>query len=127
MSRTTAPAETAAPAAWVDHGVLPPRRLPSEPGAIAAYLADALGHPVYERWTWTRLIKVYGALPDARRVKPTVCQLLINGPEVVEVWTRAAAGASTQRGGVDRVGRAGAVEEPWQAVQGYAGGRERLP
>lgn len=88
MSLTTVPADGAAPVAWVDHGVVPPRRLPPEPNAIAAYLSDALGHPVYERWTWTRLIKVYGALPDARRAKPTVCRLLIDVPEVVEVWQR---------------------------------------
>ena len=49
MSRTTVPTETASPAAWVDHGVVTPRRLPLEPGAIAAYLAETLGHPVYER------------------------------------------------------------------------------
>jgi site-specific recombinase XerD len=88
MSRTTVPADSAAPTGWVDHGVVPPRRLPSDPTAIAAYLADALGHPVYERWTWTRLIKAYGTLPDARRIKPAVCRLLIDVPEVVDVWHR---------------------------------------
>lgn len=89
MTRMTVPANGAtAPAAWVDHGVVPPQRLPSEPAAVAAYLSEALGHPVYERWTWTRLIKVYGALPDAKRAKPTVCRLLIDVPEVVEVWQR---------------------------------------
>jgi len=88
MSRTTAAVDAAAARSWVDHGVVPPRRLPSSPDAIAAYLADVLGHPVYERWTWSRLIKVYGALPNARRIKPTVCRLLIDAPEVVEVWQR---------------------------------------
>ncbi len=73
---------------WVDHGVTPPRRLPLEPEGIAAYLAEALGHPVYARWTWKRLIDVHGALPDARRAKPTVCRLLIDAPAVVEAWQR---------------------------------------
>jgi len=36
---------------WVDHGVTPPQRLPEQPAGIAAYLAEVLGHPVYERWT----------------------------------------------------------------------------
>lgn len=73
---------------WVDHGVTPPRRLPLQPEGIAAYLAETLAHPVYERWTWKRLIDVHGALPDARRAKPTVCRLLIDAPAVVEAWQR---------------------------------------
>lgn len=74
--------------AWIDQGIVPPLRLPERPDEIAAYLADALGHPVYERWTWVRLIKVYGALPDAKRAKPAVCRLLIDAREVVEAWQR---------------------------------------
>lgn len=73
---------------WVDHGVTPPQRLPLQPEAIADYLAQALGHPVYERWTWKRLIDVHGALPDARRARPAVCRLLIDAPAVVESWQR---------------------------------------
>ncbi|HEX6704717.1 MAG TPA: tyrosine-type recombinase/integrase [Albitalea sp.] len=73
---------------WVDHGVTPPRRLQPSADGIAGYLAEALGHPVYERWTWKRLVDVYGALPDARRAKPTVCRLLIDAPAVIEVWQR---------------------------------------
>jgi len=72
----------------VDHGVTPPRRLPQQPEGIAAYLAEALGHPVYERWTWRRLIDIHGTLPDARRAKPAVCRLLIDAPAVVEAWQR---------------------------------------
>lgn len=66
----------------------PPQRLPLQPEGIAVYLAEALGHPVYERWTWKRLIEGYGALPDARRAKPTVCRLLIDVPAVIEAWQR---------------------------------------
>jgi integrase/recombinase XerC len=73
---------------WVDHGMTPPRRLPLQAEGIAAYLAEALGHPVYERWTWKRLIDVHDALPNARRAKPTVCRLLIDAPAVVEAWQR---------------------------------------
>ena len=73
---------------WVDHGIVPPQRLPAQAEEAAAYLAEALGHPVYERWTWTRLAKVYGALPDARRAKPAVCRLLIDAPVAVEAWQR---------------------------------------
>lgn len=73
---------------WVDHGVAPPLRLPLSPEAMAAYLTDALGHAVYERWTWKRLVDVYGTLPDARRAKPTVCRLLIDAPAAVEAWQR---------------------------------------
>lgn len=67
---------------------MPPQRLPAQANEVAAYLAEALGHPVYERWTWSRLAKVYGALPDARRAKPAVCRLLIDVPAVVEAWQR---------------------------------------
>lgn len=73
---------------WVDHGVTPPCRLPLQPERVAVYLAEALAHPVYERWTWKRLIDVYGALPEARRAKPTVCRLLVDAPAVVEAWQR---------------------------------------
>lgn len=73
---------------WVDHGAVPPRRLPAEAEALVAYLAEALGHPVYERWTWKRLIEVFGTLPDARRAKPAVCRLLIEEHEAIEAWQR---------------------------------------
>ena len=64
------------PSAWVDHGVVPPRRLPANPIEQAAYLAEALGHPVYERWTWLRLLTVHGTLPEARGARPAVCRCL---------------------------------------------------
>lgn len=73
---------------WVDHGVSPPHWVPGDPQLAAQYLADALGHPVYERWTWRRLVQAYGALPDARRAKPKVCGLLIEVPAVTEFWQR---------------------------------------
>jgi integrase/recombinase XerC len=71
---------------WVDHGVSPPQWLPQDPYAVALYLTEALGHPVFENWTWQRLVQVYGALPDARRAKPKVCRLLIEVAQVTEVW-----------------------------------------
>jgi integrase/recombinase XerC len=74
--------------AWVDHGVVPPRRLPASPIEQAAYLAEALGHPVYERWTWRRLLTVHGTLAEARRARPAVCRCLLNAPEAVEAWRR---------------------------------------
>lgn len=73
---------------WVDHGVSPPQWLPQDPRAAAGYLTEALGHPVFETWTWQRLVQVYGALPDARRAKPKVCRLLIEVAQVTEVWHR---------------------------------------
>ena len=75
-------------AAWVDLGVSPPRRLPEDAAAAAAYLTDALGHPVYERWTWARLMAVYGTLPGARAAKPAVCRLLLEASDAVEFWQR---------------------------------------
>lgn len=87
MTRTPA-SEGEGQVPWIDHGVVPPRRLPTAPDEIAAYLTEALGHAVYERWTWSRLVSVYGALPDARRAKPGVCRLLIDTPQVVEAWQR---------------------------------------
>lgn len=74
--------------AWVDHGVVPPQRLPAKPIEQAAYLAEALGHPVYERWTWRRLLAVHGSLPEARRARPAVCRCLLSASEAVEVWRR---------------------------------------
>ncbi len=73
---------------WVDHGVTPAHAVPPAPELAAQYLANALMHPVYERWNWQRLIKVYGALPDARRAKPRVCNLLLNAEAVVEYWQK---------------------------------------
>lgn len=79
---------TDALSSWVDHGVTPPRRLPADAQAAAAYLSEALGHPVYERWTWRRLIQAFGALPDARRAKPAVCRLLLDHDVAIEAWQR---------------------------------------
>ncbi|MEX3954117.1 hypothetical protein AB4Y45_46110 [Paraburkholderia sp. EG287A] len=39
------------PSDWIDHGTLPPQRLPAGAGDAIAYLADVLGHVVYTRWT----------------------------------------------------------------------------
>lgn len=81
-------AAAAPAAAWVDHGVVPPRRLPASPDEQATYLAEALGHPVYERWTWRRLLAAHGTLPDARRARPAVCRCLLNASVAVEAWRR---------------------------------------
>ena len=73
-------------ARWVDYGVSPPQWLPQDPSTTAVYLTEVLGHPVFETWTWQRLVQVYGALPDAKRSKPKVCSLLIEVAQVTEVW-----------------------------------------
>lgn len=73
---------------WVDQGVNPAQAVPTTPELAAKYLANALMHPMYERWSWQRLINVYGALPDARRAKPRVCNLLLNTETVVEYWQK---------------------------------------
>lgn len=73
---------------WVDHGVTPVKAVPREPELAAQYLGNVLMQPVFERWNWQRLIKVYGALPDARRAKPGVCKLLIHAQSVVEFWQK---------------------------------------
>ncbi len=73
---------------WVDHGVAPAQAVPTTPELAAQYLANVLMHPVYEHWNWQRLIKAYGALPDARRTKPRVCKLLLNTGAVVEYWQK---------------------------------------
>ncbi len=73
---------------WVDHGVTPAYVIAPSPELAAQYLANALMHPIYERWNWQRLIKVYGALPDARRAKPRVCKLLLITEAVVEYWQK---------------------------------------
>ena len=72
--------------AWVDYGVIPPLALPASAQAVAAYLTEALGHVVYERWTWARLVQRHGTLQDARRVAPAICRRLIDSPEVIEAW-----------------------------------------
>ncbi len=80
--------ESASSQLWVDQGVTPVQAVPTTPELAAQYLANALMHPVYEHWNWQWLIKVYGALPDARRAKPRVCKLLLNVASVVEYWQR---------------------------------------
>ena len=78
---------------WIDTEPEPAQMLPADASEKARYLTHALGHTVYERWTWQQLLKVYGALPDARRAKPKVCSLLIEHPAVVEYWQRGRAQA----------------------------------
>ncbi|AOY97411.1 hypothetical protein BKK79_36270 (plasmid) [Cupriavidus sp. USMAA2-4] len=54
------------PADWIDTGAVPPRPLPATVAAALAYLAEALGHPVYAHWTLARVKRRYGSLADAK-------------------------------------------------------------
>ncbi|TCK84020.1 tyrosine-type recombinase/integrase [Paraburkholderia sp. BL9I2N2] len=76
------------PADWIDGGVTPPRRMPAEVDAALAYLADALGHIVYTRWTLVAIKRRYPSLTDARTAHPAVMRLLLDYPAVVEYWDR---------------------------------------
>jgi len=74
------------PIRWIDTEPEPAQSVPTQASEAAQYLTQALGHTVYERWTWQQLVTVYGALPDARRAKPKVCRLLIEHPVAIEYW-----------------------------------------
>jgi hypothetical protein len=51
--------------------------LPATVDAALAYLAEALGHPVYAHWTLARIKRRYGSLADAKAAQPTVLKLLL--------------------------------------------------
>lgn len=76
------------PSRWVDHGVVPPVALPERAEEALDYLAHALGHLTYARWTFTRLKALYPSLAEAKRAKPAVFRLLLEAPEAVEWWER---------------------------------------
>jgi len=76
------------PADWIDTGAVPPRPLPAKVDAALAYLAEALGHPVYAHWTLTRIKRRYGSLADAKAAQPTVLKLLLTHDGAVEYWER---------------------------------------
>ncbi|WP_429401747.1 tyrosine-type recombinase/integrase [Paraburkholderia sp. MM5482-R1] len=76
------------PSDWIDGGTIPPRRLPAEIGAALVYVADALGHIVYTRWTLATIRRRYPSLADAKAVHPAVMRLLPDHPAVIEYWDR---------------------------------------
>lgn len=76
------------PAGWIDTAASPPQRLPDNVDAAVAYVSDALGHPVYTRWTRTLLKRGCPSLADAKREHPTVFALLLDHEAAVEYWER---------------------------------------
>ncbi|WP_434666069.1 tyrosine-type recombinase/integrase [Paraburkholderia sp. A3BS-1L] len=73
---------------WLDMGCRPPRRLPEPPEAALEYVAHALGHPVYVRWTLTALKRGCPSLADAKREHPAVFALLLEHDAAIEYWER---------------------------------------
>ncbi|SDR51273.1 Site-specific recombinase XerD [Paraburkholderia fungorum] len=73
---------------WVDTATAPPRRLPDDLDAALAYVTDAIGHPVYTRWTLTLLKRGCPSLADAKRDHPVVFALLLDQDAAVEYWER---------------------------------------
>jgi integrase/recombinase XerC len=73
---------------WIDTGAVPPRPLPATVDAALAYLAEALGHPVYAHWTLTSIKRRYGSLADANAAQPTILKLLLAHDGAVEYWER---------------------------------------
>jgi hypothetical protein len=76
------------PAHWIDTAVSPPQPLPDSIEAALDYLAGATGHPVYTRWTLSRLKRGCPSLADAKREHPTVFALLLEHDAAVEYWDR---------------------------------------
>jgi integrase/recombinase XerC len=73
---------------WLDSGCRPPQRLPETTDAALAYVAHALGHPVYLRWTLTALKRGCPSLADAKREHPAVFALLLEHDAAIEYWER---------------------------------------
>lgn len=73
---------------WIDTGVTPPQRLPGDADAVAAYLADALGHVVYMHWTLAVIKRCFPSLADAKSAKPALMRLLLNETTAIEFWDR---------------------------------------
>jgi integrase/recombinase XerC len=76
------------PSCWIDTGASPPRPLPESVEAALDYLASATGHPVYTRWTLSRLKRGCPSLADAKREHPGVFALLLEHEAAVEYWDR---------------------------------------
>ncbi|MCX4177840.1 MULTISPECIES: tyrosine-type recombinase/integrase, partial [Paraburkholderia] len=73
---------------WIDTAASPPQPLPDSIEAALDYLAGATGHPVYTRWTLSRLKRGCPSLADAKREHPTVFALLLEHDAAVEYWDR---------------------------------------
>ncbi|WP_249221467.1 tyrosine-type recombinase/integrase [Cupriavidus sp. KK10] len=67
---------------------VPPRHLPPTVEGALAYLAAALGHPVYAHWTLAGVKLRYGSLAEAKAAQPTVLKLLLAHDAAVEYWER---------------------------------------
>jgi site-specific recombinase XerD len=76
------------PALWIDTAASPPQPLPDSIDAALDYVAEATGHPVYTRWTLSRLKRGCPSLADAKREHPTVFALLLEHEAAVEYWDR---------------------------------------
>ncbi|WP_063959094.1 tyrosine-type recombinase/integrase [Caballeronia calidae] len=85
-SMTPATNPAANPADWIDTGALPAQRLPDTVDAALAYLGEALGHPVYRRWTLAHLKRAAPSLAEAKRAHPAVFALLLDHAAAVEYW-----------------------------------------
>ncbi|MBB3261878.1 site-specific recombinase XerD [Paraburkholderia bannensis] len=73
---------------WLDTGCRPPQRLPDSVEAAIEYVAQALGHPVYIRWTLAILKRGCPSLADAKHEHPSVFALLLDHDAAVEYWER---------------------------------------
>lgn len=73
---------------WLDTGCRPPQPVPDSVAAAIEYVAHALGHPVYVRWTLTALKRGCPSLADAKREHPAVFALLLDHDAAVEYWER---------------------------------------
>jgi integrase/recombinase XerC len=71
---------------WLDTGGRPPQHVPDGVEAALAYVAHALGHPVYVRWTLAALKRGCPSLADAKREHPAVFALLLEHDTVIEYW-----------------------------------------
>ncbi|MBC8750998.1 MULTISPECIES: tyrosine-type recombinase/integrase [Paraburkholderia] len=76
------------PSDWHDTGCRPPQRLPGSVEAALEYLAHALGHLLYLRWTLTALKRGCPSLADAKREHPAVFALLLEHDTAIEYWER---------------------------------------
>nr|WP_322034028.1 tyrosine-type recombinase/integrase [Paraburkholderia sp. J76] len=74
------------PSRWLETGCRPPQHLPDTTDAALAYVAHALGHPVYLRWTLTALKRGCPSLADAKREHPAVFALLLDHDTAIEYW-----------------------------------------
>jgi site-specific recombinase XerD len=76
------------PSDWLDTGRRPPQRLPDSVDAALEYLAHALGHPLYCRWTLTMLKRGCPSVSDAKREHPAVFALLLDHDAAIEYRER---------------------------------------